>query len=277
MKKIINIQFISLLALIFLMGCAKDETRVVYLGGTAPKLTASVADVNMNYNDADKTGTVLEWTNPDYRFNSGVSSHTVTYALELDTAGANFASDNKKVISLNGDLSYSFKISALNDIMLNQLNLSLNQPHSLEARVVATLGDKSTELVSNKVTINGTPYAIPPKVVPPANGTLWITGDATPAGWANPLAAPYDSTQLFTKVSETLYEITIQLPGGGGYKLIQENGVWGSQYHMLDGGTWQGGDFEQKDSDPQFPGPPDAGNYKITVDFQKGKFFASKL
>jgi len=58
--------------------------------------------------------------------------------------------------------------------------------------------------------------------------------------------------------------------------LIQTQGVWGTQYHMLAGGTWEGGDFEQKDSDPQFPGPPSPGTYKITVDFQRGKFTAVK-
>lgn len=276
MRNKINIQFMSLLTLLVLFGCAKDETRVVFLGGTAPKLSATVEDVNMNYDDAAKIGTVLQWSNPDYQFNTGPSSQTVKYTLEIDTVGANFSNPNKKEISLSGDLSYALTVSALNDIMLNQLTLALNQPHSLEARIIATLGDDKTGLVSNSVTINGTPYSIPPKVATPVNGTLWMTGDATPAGWANPLGDPYVTTQAFTKVSETLYEITIELPGGGGYKLIQENGVWASQYHMTDG-TWEGGNFEKKDSDPQFPGPPDAGTYKITVDFQRGKFFASKI
>ncbi len=67
------------------------------------------------------------------------------------------------------------------------------------------------------------------------------------------------------------------MPGGGAYKLIQEQGVWGTQYHMLLGGTWEGGDFEKKDADPGFPGPPSAGTYKITVDFQRGKFKVVKL
>jgi hypothetical protein len=45
---------------------------------------------------------------------------------------------------------------------------------------------------------------------------------------------------------------------------------------MLTGGTWQAGDFEKKDSDPGFPGPPTAGTYKIKVDFQKGKYTVTK-
>ena len=66
-----------------------------------------------------------------------------------------------------------------------------------------------------------------------------MVGDAAPSGWSNPLPAPYDVNQAFTKVSETVYELVVTLPGNGGYKLIQEQGVWGSQYHMLAGGTWK--------------------------------------
>lgn len=122
-----------------------------------------------------------------------------------------------------------------------------------------------------------TPYAIPPKVAPPTNGTLWITGDAAPSGWSNPLEAPHNQNQKFTQVSPTLYELTLSMPGGGNYKLIQIQGDWGSQYHMLAGGTWESGDFEKKDADPGFPGPPVAGNYKISVDFQRGKYTVTKL
>jgi starch-binding outer membrane protein SusE/F len=45
---------------------------------------------------------------------------------------------------------------------------------------------------------------------------------------------------------------------------------------MLTGGTWAGGEFEKRDADPGFPGPPTAGRYKITVDFQLGVFTSEK-
>ena len=64
--------------------------------------------------------------------------------------------------------------------------------------------------------------------------------------------------------------------GGGNYKLIQEQGNWDTQYHMLTGGTWNSGDFEKKNSDPGFPGPPSAGTYKITVNFKTGKYTVEK-
>jgi len=277
MKKIIKQFLLPVMLLFALVGCEKDETRVTFEGGTTPVLSTSTNAANLNFDDAAKTAVVLSWTNPNYKFNSGVSSQSVKYLIEIDTVGSNFTNPAKKVIAVNGDLNYKFSVAELNDIMLNQLVLTPGQEHQLQFRVTASLDNTFSTLVSNSVDVSATPYVIPPKVQPPASGDLWIVGDATPNGWDNPLTSPHDVDQRFTMVTPTLYEITVQLIGGGGYKLIQELGVWGSQYHMLDGGTWESGDFEEKDADPQFPGAPEAGTYKITVDFQRGKYFVTKL
>jgi starch-binding outer membrane protein SusE/F len=120
-----------------------------------------------------------------------------------------------------------------------------------------------------------TPYLDVAVPVPTTNA-LWATGDAFTSGWSNPLGNPYDVSQKFTRVSNTLYELTVAMPGGGNYKILQDNGRWDTQYHMLAGGTWSGGDFEKKDADPGFPGPPVAGTYKITLDFITGKYTVVK-
>lgn len=276
MKKIIKQFLLPALLLFALAGCEKDETRVTFDGGTAPVLTSSTAAANLNYDDAAKTALVLNWSNPNYKLNSGVSSQTVKYFIEIDTVGANFTNPLKKIIAVSGDLSYKFSVAELDNIMLS-LALTPGQVHQLQFRVTASIDSKFSTLVSNTVDVSATPYVIPPKVATPATGDLWIVGDATLNGWDNPVKAPYDVDQKFIRVTPTLYELTVPFKGGGGYKLIQEQGVWASQYHMLDGGSWESGKFEMKDSDPQFPGPPGAGTYKITVDFQAGKYFVTKL
>jgi hypothetical protein len=101
-------------------------------------------------------------------------------------------------------------------------------------------------------------------------------GDAFESGWNNPLPDPFVNSQKFTRVSETLYELQVAFKGGGAYKMLQDNGVWGTQYHMVEGDA-SGGVFQKKDSDPAFVGPTVAGNYKIVVDFQAGKFTVTKL
>lgn len=264
------------LLLIGAWSCEKDENKIYFEEGTAPVLTSSSAATRvLIMADSSKPGAKFSWTNPDYSFTTGVSSQDVTYVLEVDTEGADFKSAKKQEISIARNLEVNYNVKELN-ALLSKMDLPDNVPHNIEFRIKAALANGSVPLFSNVIKITITPYL--DVVVPvPTNGTLWITGDAAPSGWDNPLSAPEDVTQKFTAVSNTLYELTLSMPGGGAYKLIQEQGQWGSQYHMLEGGKWDAGEFEKKDADPGFPGPPSAGTYKITVNFKTGKYSVVKL
>lgn len=70
MKKY-SIFFSLLLALLF-GACKKDENKVTFEGGTAPVLTASSNTINLAFANADNQAVKLSWTNPEYRFNTGV-------------------------------------------------------------------------------------------------------------------------------------------------------------------------------------------------------------
>ncbi len=277
MKK--NILYVLASLIMMSVACEKKIEEVVFEGGTAPVLTASKSGtIPLSFVDKDKEGVKFNWTNPNYMFSTGLSSQTVNYNLEFDTTGANFKSNKKVTRSYAGDLNVSLTQQQVNDIILNSMELAVSVPHNIDVRVVARANNtEGTVLYSNVLKFTATPYATPPKVDPPTNSTLWIIGDASPNGWNNPHQASFLTSHQFTKLSETVYELTIALPGGGGYKLIQEQGNWGTQYHMLAGGTWEAGEFEKKDSDPHFPGPPTAGTYKITMNFQNAKFTAVKL
>jgi hypothetical protein len=257
--------------------CKKDENRIFLEEGTPPVLTASSGNISLEPGQEGNLALVLNWTNPDYQFTTGLSSQDVTYTLEMDTLGANFASSKKFTTVIAKELSKSYTVGELNAILGNDMVLQLDprRNYTMELRVTSSIGS-AVKLASNVVTFTTKPFAPPPKVVPPDAETLWIVGDAAPSGWSNPLPAPYDVSQKFTKVSKTLYELVVSLPGGGGYKLIQEQGVWGTQYHALAGGTWESGEFEKRDADPTFPGPTTAGTYKITMDFQLGKYTVVK-
>lgn len=225
--------------------------------------------------DSAKPGAKFTWTNPNYSFTTGGSSQDVTYVLEVDTAGTNFKGARKQEISIARNLDVNYNVKELNAI-LSKMDLLENIPHDMEFRIKAALANGSVPLYSNVIKIKITPYL--DVVVPiPTNGTLWVTGSAFASNWSNPLAGPYDVSQKFTKISNTLYELTVPMPGGGNYKIIQIQGDWGSQYHMLAGGTWEGGEFEKKDADPGFIGPPTPGTFKITVNFKTGKFSVVKL
>jgi hypothetical protein len=196
---------------------------------------------------------------------------------------------NKVTAVIAKDTKKAYTVGELNNILGNTMLLQLDprKEVTIHVRVTSSIsvsgGGAAAKLTSNAISFKTTPFAPPPKVEPPTNGTLWITGDAPagppngPPNWSNPVPAPYDVSFKFTKLSTTLYELVVPMAGGGGYKLIQEQGNWDTQYHALAAGrSWDSGNFEKANADPTFPGPPTAGNYKITVDFQLGKYTVVK-
>ncbi len=275
MKLYIN-KLSFLVAMVAFFGCEKVENKISYEGGTPPVLTGSASIVRLEAGEENNIALRIAWTNPNYKFTTGLSSHDVKYTLEIDTLGGNFSSGKKYTTVFAKELVKVYTIGELNAILGNSMRLQLDprRNYTLQMRISSSLGigTDAAKLTSNIITFTTSPFPPPPKVPVPDAGTLWATGDAFASSWQNPLPGPYDLSQKFTKRSTTLYELTVNMPGGGAYKLIQAQGNWGSQYHMLAGGTWQGGEFEKKDADPAFPGPPTAGTYKITVDFQLGLF-----
>ena len=168
--------FQTLLAgfLIFgLWSCKKDENKVILKGGTPPALTSSVTDsVPMSYDTQNDQAFKLTWTNPEYQFNTGISSLDVSYNILIDTT-EDFSNPNLKTVSVGSDLSKSFTQTEFNDILLNQLQLKPGISHKINMRVDAFLGTGAAKLSSNVFTVNATPYAIPPKVKLPASGELF--------------------------------------------------------------------------------------------------------
>jgi hypothetical protein len=275
MKKILQSLIYLSIAMVFFASCEKDEARDTYVGGTAPVFAASAKDsIGLNFNTENDKAVTFSWTNPKYSFASGVSSQNVAYTLEIDTVGANFNGPNKRSVSISQDLSVTYTQKAFN-ILIADLKVKAGKVAQLQMRLISTLGSGATNLTSNILTFKVLPYAPPPKVPVPDAGTLWVTGNAFASGWSNPLPAPFVTSQKFTKVSDTQYELVVDMLSSGNYKLIQENGVWGTQYKKLSGDAYAG-TFEKKDADPGFDAPAVAGKYKIVVDFQAGTYTVTK-
>lgn len=255
--------------------CEKNVAVITYDEGTPPALTANRTTIPLTFLTADQEAVQLNWTNPNYKFSTGVSSHDVSYVLEIDTVGANFTNPNRKVIGISRDLSIAFTQSVLNDYLLNTLNLVPGISHNIEFRVTSSLVNSAIPLTSNTLQFTVVPYAIPPKVTPPASGELYIVGSATPGNWNNPVPVP---SQKFTQLSPTLYEITVSIIGGGSYLFLPVNGDWGDKYGAIgsnNSNNVNGDDFRRGGGDMLAPSV--SGNYKIEVDFQRGKFTLTKL
>ena len=282
MKNLIKLLSGTFLLAMAFAGCTKDEHRVYYEGGTAPVLTASsTAAQVLNRANADVLSVKLNWTNPDYVFTTGVSSQDVNYILQVDTTGANFGSPKLQEKSIPKELAVSLTVKDMNTFF-TKMELAPSQAHNIDFRIKATLLNNSVPLYSNVIKIVYTPY-LDFIVEPPGtagavytDGNLWIVGDATPNGWNNPLPAPFDVSQKFTRVSVTKYELTVNFNATGGYKLIQIQGDWNLQYHAIDGTAKFSGDFKKENADPTFPSPG-AGLHKVEVNFGTGKYTVTKL
>ncbi len=273
---------VSLLAIFFVAGCNKDEKRVIFEGGENPVLTASsLGPFILDQDEANSFGIRFDWTNPDYRFNTGVSSQDVTYTLQVDMAGGNFSSAKLIETVIPNELGITYTVKAFNSFF-SRMELDFGIAYDVQFRIKASLVNGSVPVYSNVLNMTVTPY-LDFVVEPPGteaagylDGELWATGNAFASDWSNPLPPPYDVDQKFTRIDILHYEATLNFNATGGYKLIQQQGNWDTQYHALAPNEALSGDFEKRNDDPQFlsPGP---GLYKVEINFQTGKYKLTKL
>ncbi|MFN8250928.1 MAG: SusE domain-containing protein [Ferruginibacter sp.] len=279
-KTFINIFSVVMLAAT-VASCKKDEATSYFEGGTAPVLTASsTAPLVLKKENKDNVAMVLRWTNPNYQFSTGPSSQDVVYYLQVDTTGKNFTSAGMQELAIPKELTSTLTVKDLNGF-LSRMELKSGTEYNVELRIKSVISGGAAALYSNVIKIKLTPYldfAVEPPGTPAAqynDGNLWVTGDAFASGWSNPLLAPYLTSQKFTKIDVLHYQLIVTFNATGGYKLIQEQGIWSSQYHALAPADALSGTFEKRDADPQFPSPG-AGSYKIEVNFQTGKYTLTK-
>lgn len=109
-------------------------------------------------------------------------------------------------------------------------------------------------------------FACTPYTGPQLPDNLYMVGDATPGGWNNPVPVP---SQQFTRLNSCQFELTLALSAGHQYLFLPVNGSWSNKYAVSNNtlpGLAAGGYFGYNYSD-NFPGPTDAGNYKLEVNF----------
>ncbi len=184
MKRILNgILLIAAFAMT-IQSCKKDETKDFFTGGTAPVLSASTNDsITLLQANASQNALTLTWTNPNYTFTTGESSQDVSYTVEIDTAGANFASTVKKTYTIAKDVSLSLTVADLNSVLVNTMGLAVNEPHTIEMRVLSSINKSApTQLMSNVLSLSVTPYDQPIIIT-----YLYIPGNYQ--GWS-PSTAP---------------------------------------------------------------------------------------
>lgn len=273
MKHLIqNIFVLSILALTF-SACDKVDDLAVNNNGTAPVLSASSTTIAPTPADSNSTALTLSWTDPNYAVGD---KSTQKFIIQIDSAGKSFSNPTQKIVY--GTLSTSYTAKELNQILVDR-GYAFNVPVNMDVRLISSYSNNNDRFTSNTVTLKVTPYLIPPKVTLPINRRLFIVGDATVYGWTN--TAPMPAVRELTRLDSTTWAGIYQLAGTGEYLLLPVAGDWTHKYSVANKtlpGLSNGGDFGY-DLPDNFPGSVSggAGWYKMTYDFQMGKFTAAKV
>ena len=275
MKNILKLLFGSIIIVVAFFSCKKDEIKIYYEGGTAPVLKASsTSPMVLNVANRNNLAISFNWTNPGYKFTTGVSSQDVSYILQIDTTGSNFTSPKKFEKSISKELSISLTVAELNTALLT-MDMVENMTHNIEIRLKASLGNGSVPLLSNVLKIVMTPYL---DVVYPVPAKLFITGGATPASWMGG-GDPELASQRFTKISTSEFELaSLAINPNQGFLFVPVYGDWSNKYGFIGAGlanNVNGDDFKPGGND--IKSPAIAGNYKINVSFKTGKYTITKL
>ena len=278
MKKALNKIFILVFLVSVLASCKKDEKKLYFEGNdTTPALSASESGpLVLDILKKNEPAITFNWTNPDYKFTTGLSSQTVYYELEFDTTGGNFTNSAKTfTLDAPSNLTATLTVGSLNAKLL-AIGVPEGTARDIQIRLKASLRTSGSNpqsiysVYSNVLSINIKPY-LDTKYEVPAN--LYITGSATPGNWQCGCGEPELLSQKFTKVSPFLFELTIQLSANNSYLLIPVYGSWGAKYGGLGSNNTNNvfaDDFKPNGGD--LKAPPSTGVYKITVNFKTGRF-----
>ena len=189
---------------------------------------------------------MFQWTATDFGFPA-----VVTYTLQMDRAGNNFASPVE--ILTTPSLSGSISVGQLNQRLLS-MNLDPELPSDIELRVRSRVSDNVPAVFSTTRTITVTPYATE---FPP----VYIIGDAT-GGWNLDLAVEMKS------VSPGVYETTAEFMNAGKFRFFATPSWDAEQYNWS---SFSGGAIDSRladggDGDGNFLFDGTSGWYRITVD-----------
>lgn len=220
---------------------------------------SSTADIVLNVTNASNTAISFNWNASNY------GNNTINYALQLDTVGGNFA--NPQMIKYGTQLTGGITQMDLNTAAINAGVIG-GATKKVEFRIVSYKdGSYATPLVmSNAVTVNLTTYV-------PIPDNLYIVGDATPGGWANPVPVP---SQQFTKKDAFSFTINIWLEAGKSYLFLPLNGNWD---HKYGGASATGGTLLKDNAVPgsNTPAPATSGVYQIVVNFQTNTYTLTQV
>ncbi|MDX1913608.1 MAG: SusE domain-containing protein [Saprospiraceae bacterium] len=232
---------------LFAVACTEKDKEPILQPGAAPAITAPAGGSSFVLVDtlAADIFSVFNWTAADFGFDAGV-----TYTLELDKAGNNFA-DPITVGAVNALTLGDVTQEKINTILLTAKDLPGGEPADIEFRVVAKLGSDATlpTLNSQPVTLRITPYTVVinyPFLHVPGSYQGWNPADS--------------STVVYAPRSDEKYEGYLYFADGSAKYKFTKGPSWNTNW----GDDGNNGTLESNGADiPLASGP---GVYRLNVD-----------
>lgn len=236
----------ALLAVLSVWGCTEEEFGPVLRLGDAPAFTRPGANssIVITEENAAETFATFEWSAADFGFPAGV-----TYTVEMDLAGNNFADP----VAL-GPAVNTTQLTVLNQKVNNLLiakGVAGGEATAVEVRIVATISNEVDPLISAPLAMSVTPFE--QEIDYPK---LYVPGSYQ--GW-NP-----------AETSTVIYSV----PNNGRYEGYLYFADPGTKYKFTEGPNWDNnfgdngadGTLEKDGADIQVAEP---GLYRLSVDINK--------
>jgi starch-binding outer membrane protein SusE/F len=246
MKTQKSISFVSIFALclLSLVSCTNDAVKPTVKGTVAQNelLAPSATSYILTLANKDSNFETFNWTAPDFGFPTSIS-----YKLQMDETSGSFTTPVEVASVTNGVLTAAITVGAMNEKLLG-MELAPESVASIKLRVVSTINDKISPVISNERAISVTPYAI------------WGMGDAL-NGWGPwPGAAVEFPSSQFKK-----YETIAYLTSGNIFRFFLQQD-WGPSYNFVSFTTVDSKFSNGGGNDQNFKVEAATGWYKISVD-----------
>lgn len=183
MKKIFKNIGILTLTMLVLASCKKDEEKLSVTAGEAPALAISTNTLILTPATDKDTVITFNWNKQDVSWStSAYSSDIVSYTLEIDSAGQNFATPYE--VDYTGFLTGKYTGADFNTLLISKVKIPGNVESHLELRLRTSLAPNLSPVYSNVVSLTVTPYVISGI---PEYASLYVVGSHQ--GWT-PATAP---------------------------------------------------------------------------------------
>jgi len=154
-----------------LLNSCREELGITITEGEPVSLSVSDTDLVLSQKTSGSTALSFSWS----RGSNGGTSSSISYTLEIDLSGKDFASAQSFDMG-KGVFEKSFTGKELNDF-IGTWDLDPGTLVSLEARVIALISDASVEDdISDVLSFTISTYE-------PVSRTLYFMGNAAPNGW----------------------------------------------------------------------------------------------